>query len=92
MFPGVLVDQLPVMVAGYLNPILPHQILDGLFGPKRPRNMVAEIDDAIHLSCLDVVHHFFKSGDVSVYIREYRYPLHVLSGWKKADWQIETET
>jgi hypothetical protein len=62
----ILIDQLPVLVSGYLDPVLPNQASDGLRWPERPRDVIAEINNAIYVPRPEVVHDPFESCNVSM--------------------------
>ncbi len=79
VLPGVLADQLPVVVAQDLGPILRHQELGGLLGPQRARDVVAQVEDALHPSPLQVGNHLLEGRQVAVDVGEQGDFLHFCS-------------
>ena len=67
---GRLADQLAVVVAEDVDPILRHEELGGLFGPERAGEVVAEVEDALDAAALQVGDDCLEGGEVAVDVGE----------------------
>ena len=70
MLGGRLADQLAVVIAEDLDPILRHEELSGLFGPERAGEVVAEVEDALDAAALQVGSDCLEGGQVAVDVGE----------------------
>ncbi len=59
-------EKLALMVPGKVNPVLRHQELRGLQRHQRAGEAVAQVDDRIRATAVDVLDHGFERGEISV--------------------------
>ena len=83
---GVLADQLAVVVALDLDPILRHEELGGFGGPERAGEMVAEVEEALDAAALEVGDDLLEGGEVAVDVGEEGDFLHGSSCYRKSSY------